>query len=238
VHTRWTHARGVFGPWWLTVNTLWTLISSADTVVNKYGTDILKSRWNSLWITPKWGWSVWFAGFCLITVGFAFEWSFRQIRKLEKEPERPFLTMIFPLDQLLPASAALTRLDYIFLRNMGRRTAFDIGIADLTHTWNGNTYVAKFPRIQLLEPNVDAIPITPEVSLNGEVFPPHSMQARIWFCALLVGEDEQLREPSGMEVLHNVSMSYTDQGAPGGNSLELSAIYKLPGVFVVVRNQH
>jgi hypothetical protein len=238
MYTRLTHAKAVFGPWWVGVNLLWTAISSADTLANKYASDAFKQNWNSLWITPKWGWSVWITGFCVITAVFAFESSFRQIKKTEKEPERPFLTIQLAADNLLDTSEEISRRDYLFLRNFGKRTAFDIKIADLSRTWNGNTYIAKFTRTQLLEPTPQGIPITPEMSLNGVTYPRHSIQARIWFCSLLVGEDEQIKVPSATEIVHEVSIAYTDQGVARSNSLVLAAEYRTPGVFVTVRDQH
>jgi hypothetical protein len=230
--------RPFFGSWWAGVNLVWTALSSADTIVNKYGSDPFKQHWNSLWITPKWGWSVWITGFCVITAICAFESSFREIKNFDNEPERPFLTIQFAAENLLDTSEEISRRDYLFLRNLGKRTAFDIKIDDLSRTWNGNTYIAKFARIQLLEPNSTGVPITPEMSLNGVTYPCHSMQDRIWFCSLLVGEDEQIKVPNGTEILHDVSIAYRDQGVVRSNALVLAAEYRMPGVFVTVRDQH
>lgn len=168
------------------------------------------------------------------------EGSYRRQAATEVDPERPFLTIHFPVSDLLETSAAiLGQADYIFLRNVGRRTAFDIQIVDLSRTWNGNTYVARFPFIQLLESGAPNVPVTPEMFLNGEKSAPHSFQAKLWFCALLIGEDAQMHESSDTEVLHAVSIPYTDQGTSKSNSLVIAARYKLPGIVsVTVRDQH
>jgi hypothetical protein len=84
-HTRFTHLKGVFGPWWIAVNGLWTLASSADVLVGHYASASFKAAWDAAWIAPKWGWTVWVIGFLLITVGSAFEYSFRYIRQHENE---------------------------------------------------------------------------------------------------------------------------------------------------------
>jgi len=62
---------------------LWSLISSADTLVGKYGSDSFKKAWDAEWIAPKWGWKVWIIGLLIITVVFMFEFTFRESSKRE-----------------------------------------------------------------------------------------------------------------------------------------------------------
>jgi hypothetical protein len=68
--------------------------------------------------------------------------------------------------------------------------------------------------------------------------PPSFHASRIWFCSLLVDEDEQIKVPNGTEILHDVSIAYRDQGVVRSNALVLAAEYRMPGVFVTVRDQH
>jgi hypothetical protein len=88
VQTRWTHAKGVFGPWWAAVNAVWLAVSSADTLVSKYASNAFKAEWNGWWITPKWGWTVWAIGFLAITLWSAFEYSYRLVKSRENETLR------------------------------------------------------------------------------------------------------------------------------------------------------
>src|ERR1700691_1498092 len=85
MHTRAGHYKAIFGPWWAVLNGLWTLLSSADTLVGKYGSDDFKKTWDAAWITPKWGWKVWAIGVSVSTAIFAIEYSFRHIKKHEME---------------------------------------------------------------------------------------------------------------------------------------------------------
>jgi hypothetical protein len=66
---------------------IWSIISSADTLVSKYGSTEFKEVWDKEWIAPKWGWKVWIIGALIITVAFMFEFTFRVIRKRETELE-------------------------------------------------------------------------------------------------------------------------------------------------------
>ncbi len=88
VYTRWAHAKGIFSPWWAAVNLVWFALSSADTLVSKYGSDALKSAWNSWWVKPKWGWKVWAIGFAVSTLASLFEYSYRSVRFRETELSR------------------------------------------------------------------------------------------------------------------------------------------------------
>ena len=82
-HNRFAHLKGVFGPWWVAVNGVWALLSSADVIVTHYAPESFRAAWDAEWIAPKWGWSVWAIGFLIITAASAFEYSFRYIRKHE-----------------------------------------------------------------------------------------------------------------------------------------------------------
>jgi hypothetical protein len=84
MHTRTEHFKAVFGAWWAVVTAIWSLISSADTLVGKYGSDSLKKWWDAAW-TPKWGWKVWIIGLLIITLAFVLEFTFREIRKKETD---------------------------------------------------------------------------------------------------------------------------------------------------------
>src|SRR5258708_761282 len=83
MHTRSEHYRAIFGPWWATVNALWALLSSADTLVGKYGSEEFKKAWDASWVAPRWGWKVWLIGLAIITAIFAIEYSYRHIKKHE-----------------------------------------------------------------------------------------------------------------------------------------------------------
>lgn len=87
MHTRPQHYRAIFGPWWGAVNLLWFLLSSADTLVGKYGAPEFKQAWDASWVAPRWGWGVWVIGVAVITAIFAVEYSYRYIKKHEKDLE-------------------------------------------------------------------------------------------------------------------------------------------------------
>jgi hypothetical protein len=201
-------------------------------------------------------WKTWLIVSLILLIGVLLEGGHAAIRKKNDELNRtaeeieniraetneilrksggPFLALHFLADDLFDEKV---RDHYLFIRNMGNRTAFDIEINDLCHTWNGNTYTAKFPRLQLLEPNGAAVPITPEISMNGTKQAVFSMKARISFGALLIGEDAQLMEYQGGEkTLHSVSLNYKDMGIKRCNSATIVASYWGAGVTVSVEDQ-
>jgi len=75
------HYKAIFGPWWAAVNGLWTLLSSAETLVGHYASVDFKMAWDAAWIAPKWGWKVWIIGVAVSTAIFAVEYSYREIVK-------------------------------------------------------------------------------------------------------------------------------------------------------------
>jgi hypothetical protein len=85
MHTKRQHFKDIFGTWWTAVNSVWTLLSSADALVDHYGSTDFKRSWDAAWITPKWGWKVWIIGIAVTTAAFAVEYSYRQIKRLEAE---------------------------------------------------------------------------------------------------------------------------------------------------------
>lgn len=143
----------------------------------------------------------------------------------------PFLTLHFPIKDLMSTEI---RTDYIFIKNIGQRAALDVQVADISKEWGGSVYVAKFPLLQLLQGN-DEKPITPTVYRNGDYHPIFSINSRIWFCALLIGEQNEAK--IGAEIIHNVSVSYTDQGVKRSNSMVVVAKWTGSDVLVSVRNQ-
>jgi hypothetical protein len=92
MHARGEHYKAIFGPWWAIVNGLWTLLSSADTLVGKYGSDTFKKTWEAAWIAPKWGWKVWVIGILASTVIFAVEYSFRHVNRSLERNRRDYET--------------------------------------------------------------------------------------------------------------------------------------------------
>src|ERR1700683_1865750 len=87
MYTRKEHYKAIFGPWWAMLNGLWSILSSADTLVGKYGSDGLRRAWDASWVAPRWGWKIWAAGVAVTTAIFAIELSFRRITKHEIEAE-------------------------------------------------------------------------------------------------------------------------------------------------------
>lgn len=152
-------------------------------------------------------------------------------KKLEPiDPNAPFVTLYFPISDLLSSES---RDHYIFVKNIGERPALDVQIADLTKQWGDATYTAKFPKIQLLEKGAPQA-VTPTVYLNGECHPIFSMISRIWFGALLIGDDAHI--DFGTAVKHGLTISYTDKGRERVNRLKIIGTYKV-GIFVSVEDQ-
>lgn len=85
MYSRRAHYGAIFGKWWLGVNTIWTLLSSADTLVAHYGSPDFEKQWDEVWIAPKWGWKIWGLGVAVITTIFAIEYTYR--RSVVKDSE-------------------------------------------------------------------------------------------------------------------------------------------------------
>ena len=145
----------------------------------------------------------------------------------------PFVTINFPVTDLMSSEI---RTNYIFVKNIGERSALDVQVADITKKWGNHTYTAKFPRLQILEGKGATQAVTPHVYRDGQQHPIFSMTSRIWFGALLIGDDTDIEY--GKEIPHNISISYTDRGIARTNTATLIGKYVAMSVFVSVKDQH
>ncbi|HXM61484.1 MAG TPA: hypothetical protein VN950_11580 [Terriglobales bacterium] len=110
--TRGEHYKAIFGPWWAVVNGLWALLSSADTLVAKYGSVEFKKTWDEAWITPKWGWKIWAIGLLASTVLFALEYSFRHTRRILDQAHNGRKAEVKKVeDELAVANAKINKLE-------------------------------------------------------------------------------------------------------------------------------
>lgn len=84
--TRATFARKVFAAWWWAIFTVvWTIFSSADTLIGKYATQSFQDSWKASWVHPRWGWEAWIIGLLVITAGAIFEGGYRQYSEQEEK---------------------------------------------------------------------------------------------------------------------------------------------------------
>ena len=162
-----------------------------------------------------------------------------ETKNVDTVPGGPFLVVNFLTKDLFDIGyGPLDRDNYFFIRNSGNRTAFDVQVATLSRTWNGNLYEARFPKLQLLEADGKAVPITPTIRFNGEDLPIFSVKARIYFVAMLLGEDEQFSKYKlGEEIVHHVIVGYTDHGIRKSNSAIIKARYNGTGADLSVEHQ-
>jgi hypothetical protein len=149
----------------------------------------------------------------------------------ERDLNAPFLTLYFPTEDLYSSQL---RTDYVFLKNIGRRTALDVQIDTLSRKWGENTYTAEFPQLQMIEPE-SSVPVTPRVLRNGEHHPIFSINSRVWFCTLLLGDAPDIK--FGAEAPCDVTVTYKDFGIKRTNSMTIVAKLTASGPFLSVRNQ-
>jgi hypothetical protein len=149
------------------------------------------------------------------------------------DPASPFVTLNFPVQDLLSSEI---RTDYVFVKNIGERPALDVQVADITKKWGDHTYIAKFPRLQILEGKGESRAVTPQVYQDGEHHPIFSMTSRVWFGALLIGDDAHIEY--GKEVSHPISISYTDRGISKNSEATLVGKYVAMSIFVSIKDQH
>src|SRR5260370_4628176 len=141
------------------------------------------------------------------------------------DPDAPFLTLHFPIEDMYSHQL---RTDYIFVKNIGKRTALDVQVAGLSKKWGENTYTAEFPRLQMVEPG-GSKPVTPRVLRNDEHHPIFSINSRVWFCTLLIGDAPSIKFE--LKTFHSISLTYTDLVIKKSNSMEIVAKLMSDGPF-------
>lgn len=154
-----------------------------------------------------------------------------RITEAGRDLNAPFLTLYFPTEDFYSHQL---RTDYIFIKNIGHRTALHVQIDSLSRKWGENTYRAEFPQLQMLGPESSA-PVTPRVLRNEECHPIFSINSRVWFCTLLLGDAPDIK--FGAEAVCDVNVTYKDLGIKRSNSMTIVAKLKTSGPFLSVRNQ-
>jgi hypothetical protein len=77
------HIGHIANGWWAMILAMWSLVTAADTVIEKWGSDAAKKWWDGIWLLPKVGWKGWLIGLLVITVLLIFEGSYRHSRRQE-----------------------------------------------------------------------------------------------------------------------------------------------------------
>lgn len=73
-----THAKLLFGRWWLIVSGLWSMLMIADTLIPKYGSSETIKYWDKLWVLAALDWKMWVIGLLVIALVSVFENSYRR----------------------------------------------------------------------------------------------------------------------------------------------------------------
>jgi hypothetical protein len=165
-----------------------------------------------------------------LTFSDTIQQRIQQLYRQDKPHTGPFAVIQFPVSDLMSSQI---RTDYICVKNIGDRPALDVEIEDLVKQWGKTTYKAVFPSKQILESG-QAEPVTPTVYRDDEHHPIFSINSRVWFCSLLVGDDENIEY--GKEHRYNVRISYTDRGERHQSMMTIVAKYQI-SVLVSVEDQ-